>query len=120
VNKWRPSAASTQGAGPPATVVSALRSVSTLELEARVDGDSLAVKATGLSQDEETRGLIEDALRGALAAWRMAAQEKAPQLVSTIRQFKVARDEEGVTISGTLPGELIRTLSASKRSQSGQ
>ncbi len=120
VNKWRRSAASVQAAGPSATVVSALRSVSTLELEARVDGDALAVKATGLSQDEETRELIEDALRGALAAWRMAAQEKAPDLVSAIRQFKVARDEEGVTISGTLPGELIRTLQASKHSHSGQ
>jgi hypothetical protein len=96
-------------------VMGALKSVSVAAFQARVEGDALAIKATGLSNDEETRELIEDALRGVTAAWRMAAQEKNPELVSVIRQFKITRDDEGVTISGTLPGDLIRSFTAAKR-----
>ncbi|MGE5276406.1 MAG: hypothetical protein ACM3SU_05385 [Acidobacteriota bacterium] len=116
VEKSRRAAASLHGGdGPAAGVVSALRSVSLLAMEATVESDALAVKATGLSSDEETRGLLEDALRGLTAAWRLAAQEKSPQLVAVIRKFQVSRDDEGVTISGKLPGDLIRSLSAEAR-----
>jgi hypothetical protein len=101
--------------GGPSGVMGALKSVSIAAFQATVEGDALAVKATGLSSDEETRELIEDALRGVTAAWRMAAQEKNPELVSVIRNFKVTRDDEGVTIAGTLPGDLIRSFTAAKR-----
>lgn len=121
VEKWRSAATSRRGGdGPAAGVVSALRSVSLVAMEATVEADSLSVKATGLSPDEETRGLLEDALRGLTAAWRMAAQEKSPQLVSAIRKFQISRDQEGVTISGKLPGELIRSFSAEARGHSGK
>jgi hypothetical protein len=115
VQKWRRGRGTPHGDGAAAGVVTALRSVSLFALEATVDADALAVKATGLSADEETRELLEDALRGLTAAWRMAAQEKAPDLVAAIRRFRVSRDEEGVTLSGTLPGELIRSLTAEAR-----
>lgn len=120
VPKWRRADRSTQGAGATAGVVTALQSVSLFALETTVEGDALSVKATGLSADEETRELLEDALRGLTAAWRMAAQEKSPELVSTIRKFKVSRDGEGVTFSGTLPGDLIRSLTAEARSRHKQ
>jgi hypothetical protein len=120
VPKWRRPEASTHGDGAAAGVVTALRSVSLFTLEATVEGDALAVEATGLSSDEETRELLEDALRGVTAAWRMAAQEKSPELVATLRKFKVSRDGEGVTISGTLPGDLIRSLSAQARARHQQ
>ncbi|MGH9368183.1 MAG: hypothetical protein ACRD3M_10975 [Thermoanaerobaculia bacterium] len=119
VEKWRRAGAAPREDGPAAGVVSALKSVSLFTMQATVEGDALAVKATGLSADEETRELLEDALRGLTAAWRMAAQEKSPELVSAIRKFRVSRDDEGVTISGTLPGELIRSLSAEAKRRSG-
>jgi len=120
VEKSRRAAASLRGGeGPAAGVVSALRSVSLIAMEATVESDALAVKATGLSSDEETRGLLEDTLRGLTAAWRLAAQEKSPQLVAVIRKFQVSRDDEGVTISGKLPGDLIRSLSAEARAHRG-
>jgi hypothetical protein len=112
VGKWSSSRMSAHGNGAPEGLVSALKSVSLVEVEVTVEGDALAVKATGLSADEETRGLLEDALRGLTAAWRIAAQEKSPDLVSAIRKLKISHDDEGVTISGKLPGDLIRSLSA--------
>jgi len=96
-------------------VMSALKSVSFAAMQATVESDALTVKATGLSDDEETRELLEDSLRGLTAAWRMAVQGKSPELVSAIRKFKVTRDDEGVTIAGSIPGELLRTLSAESR-----
>jgi len=93
-------------------VLTALKSVSVAAMQATVESDALTVKAIGLSDDEDTRELLEDSLRGLTAAWRMAAQEKNPDLVSAIRKFKVVRDGEGVTISGTLPGDLIRSMTA--------
>ena len=98
-----------------AGLLSALKSVSLVTMQANVERDALAIKATGLTADEETRQLLEDALRGVTAAWRLAAQEKHPELVATIRKFKVERDGEGVTISGTIPGDLIRSVSAQHR-----
>ena len=98
-----------------AGLFSALKSVSLVTMQANIERDALAIKATGISADEETRSLLEDALRGVTAAWRMAAQEKHPELVATIRQFKVERNGEGVTISGTIPGDVIRSVSAQHR-----
>ena len=103
------------GSGNASGVMAALKSVSFAAMQATVEGDALTVKAVGLSDDEETRELLEDSLRGLTAAWRMAAQEKSPELVAAIRKFKVTRDGEGVTISGTLPGDLIRSMTAEAR-----
>jgi hypothetical protein len=105
--------------GPAAGVMSALKNVSLVAVQASVDNDALALQATGLCADAETRSLIEDALRGLTAAWRMAAQEKSPELVSAIRKFEIRSNDEGVTISGKLPGELIRSLTAEARRHSG-
>jgi hypothetical protein len=109
VAKWRP-ARPIRSDSPAAGVVSTLKSVTLVTFQATVQGDALSLKATGLSPDEETRGLLEDALRGLTAAWRLSAQEKSPELVAAIRKIQVSRDGEGVTISGTVPGELLRSL----------
>jgi len=119
VAKWRPSRP-IRSDSPAAGVVSALKSVTLFTFQATVQGDTLALKATGLSPDEETRGLLEDALRGLTAAWRLSAQEKSPELVAVIRKIQVSHDSEGVTISGTVPGDLLRTLTAEARKQSGK
>lgn len=99
--------------GPSRAIVGAMKSVSLLALQAKVHGDSVDVSATGLTTDAESRDLIEDSLRGVLALWRLAVQEKSPELVSVIRRFRVESDGDSVSISGTLPGSFLRSLSSS-------
>lgn len=97
-----------------ATLVSSMKNVSLLALQATAKGDALKLSATGLASDEETAGLMEDALRGVLAAWRLAAQEKSPDTVSVLRKFTVSRDRSTVSVSGTLPGATVRALAEKK------
>ena len=99
------------------TLLSAMKSVQFLALQATAKGDALKLNATGLANDDETAGLMEDALRGVLAAWRLAAQEKSPDTVSVLRKFTVSRDKDTVSISGTLPGATVRALAEKKHAQ---
>lgn len=99
---------------PAAAVVSAMKSVSLVALSVTVDGDALKLSATGVSASAETRQDLEDAIRGILAVWRMTVQEKQPDLVPVLRGFKVTQGKDGVTLSGTLPGPVLRELSAKK------
>ncbi len=87
---------------------SALRSVSTVALWATDNGDALKLGAFGLANDPETLQLLEDTLRGALAAMRLAVQDKSPNLVSVLRKFSVARTDDAVTISGSVPAATFR------------
>jgi hypothetical protein len=96
------------------TLVSSMKSVQLLALQATAKGDALKLAATGYVSDEETAGLMEDALRGVLAAWRLAAQEKSPDTVSVLRKFTVSRDKGSVSISGTLSGAAVRALAEKK------
>jgi hypothetical protein len=97
-------------------LVSSMKNVQLLALQVTAKGDALKLAATGLVTDEETAGLMEDALRGVLAAWRLAAQEKSPDTVSVLRKFTVSRDKGSVSISGTLPGATVRALAEKKHS----
>ena len=100
-------------------VVGAMKSMSLLALEAKVHGDAIDVSATGLSADAENRQLLQDSLRGLLAMWRLAVQEKSPEMVAVIRGFRVDGDTEGVTVRGTLPGSVLRSLAAHRQSKHG-
>lgn len=100
-----------------ATLVSSMKSVSLLALQATAKGDALKLNATGLVSDDETAGLMEDALRGVLAAWRLAAQEKSPDTVAVLRKFTVSRDRTTVSIGGTLPGATVRALAEKKHAR---
>jgi hypothetical protein len=106
--------------GPSRAIVGAMKSVSLLALQAKVHGDAIDVSATGLTSDAESRGLIEDSLRGVLAMWRLAVQEKSPELVSVIRRFRIENDGEGVSISATLPGSFLRLLASNKQASNQQ
>ena len=96
------------------SLVSSMKNVSLLALQATAKGDALKLNATGVVNDDETAGLMEDALRGVLAAWRLAAQEKSPETVSVLRKFTVSRDKSTVSIAGTLPGAAVRALAEKK------
>jgi len=90
-------------------VGAALKNVSTVAIWATDTGDSLKLSAIGLSSDSETLGLVEDTLRGALSAMRLAVQEKSPELVSVLRKFTVSRTDSSVSISGSVPAETFKT-----------
>lgn len=92
---------------PEGQVLSAMKSVSVLTAQTTVSNDRVSFSITGLCPEEETRGLIEDTLRGLLAGWRLAVQDKEPELVSVIRRFQVSHNSEGVTLTGIVPGEVI-------------
>ncbi len=73
-------------------------------------GDSIRIGGIALSEDEETRSLLEDTIKGALASARLAAQQKDPELVKVLRQATVSRDSEGVTFKAEIPAEFIHRL----------
>jgi hypothetical protein len=102
---------------PSRAVVGAMKSMSLLALEAKVHGDAIDVAATGLSADAENRSLLQDSLRGLLAMWRLAVQGKSPEMVSVIRGFRVDSDSDGVTVRGTLPGSVLRSLAAHRQAK---
>ncbi len=94
-------------------VMGAMNLVSTFAFQMTVKGDSIRLSGAGYSDDADTRELLEDALRGILAAARIAAEDK-PEVVSAIRKFRVSSDRAAVTISGTLDGATIRMLGEAK------
>jgi hypothetical protein len=94
----------------------ALKNVSTVAIWATDTGDSLKLSALGLSTDAETLGLVEDTLRGALSAMRLAVQDKSPELVTLLRKFTVTRTDTSVSISGSVPAETFKTWVAKSQS----
>jgi hypothetical protein len=98
-------------------LAAAMRNVSTVALWATDTGDALKLGAYGLTTDEETLQLVEDTLRGALAALRLAVKDQSPDLVSVLRRFEVQRTSDAVRISGTIPAESLRKLMAQKHAQ---
>ena len=103
--------------GPSRAIVGVMKSVSLLALQASVHGDAIDVSATGLTSDAENRQLLEDSLRGVLAMWRLAVQEKSPELVSVLRRFRIENDGEGVSIRGTLPASFLKSLAEHHRAE---
>lgn len=95
-------------------LAAAIKSVSTVALWGTDTGDSLKLGAFGLTSDTETLELLEDTIRGALAAMRLAVKDKSPDLVSVIRRFDVQRTDNSVRITGSIPAESVRKLLAQK------
>ncbi len=100
---------------PSQALVSAMKSVEFVSLEATVKSDGVAFAATGYSSDAESRDLLEDALRGVLAMWRLGVQEKSPELVTVIRRFQIDNDSDGVSIRGTLPSGFLESLGSKRQ-----
>lgn len=98
-------------------LLGAMKSVTLFSFQATVHSDELAVTASGVSPDSETRQLLEDSLKGLVAMWRLAVQEKSPEIVSALRKFRIESDGDAVTVRGTLTGAVLRSL-ADKRSAS--
>jgi hypothetical protein len=95
---------------PAAAILGVMKSVSLVAFQAKAGGESLELSATGVTADADTRQLLEDSLRGLMAMWRLAVQEKSPEMVTIIRRFSVSSDGEGVSVRGTLPAAFIRSI----------
>lgn len=99
-------------------LVGAMKSVTLFVFHATARGDAVELSATGITADDETRDLLEDALRGVVAMWRLAIHEKAPDMVPILRKFEIENDREGVTIHGTLPGSFLRKMAEERHARS--
>lgn len=95
---------------PAAAILGVMKSVSLVAFQAKASGEALELSATGVTADADTRQLLEDSLRGLMAMWRLAVQEKSPEMVTIIRRFSVSSDGEGVSVRGTLPAAFIRSI----------
>ncbi|HEX8619234.1 MAG TPA: hypothetical protein VF911_16755 [Thermoanaerobaculia bacterium] len=93
----------------------AIKSVSTLAVWAKDNGDALELGAFGLSSDAETLELLEDTLRGGLSALRLAVKDKAPDMVTVLRRFEISRKNDAILIEGSIPATQIRQLMTKKR-----
>lgn len=97
------------------TLHAAIRNVSHVGLMATDTGDALQLSGFGMSNDAETLQLLEDTIRGALSAMRLAVKDKQPELVSVLRGFDVARSQDSITVSGAIPAKNIREMLAKKK-----
>jgi hypothetical protein len=102
------------GDEPARAMMGAMKSVSLVAVQASARGDALEVTASGVARDPESRQLLEDSLRGLMAMWRLAIEDKSPELVSVLRQFSISSDGDAVSIHGTLSGSALRMLSQKK------
>ena len=96
---------------------SAVKNVSTVALWATDTGDAVKLGGFGLTHDAETLQLLEDTIRGALSAMRLAVQDKSPEMVGVLRRFNVSRTEDAVMITGSVPAEQIRTWAAKQHTR---
>ena len=96
-------------------LAAAIRSVSTIAVWAKDTGAALELGAFGLSNDAETLALLEDTVRGALSALRLAVKDKSPDMVSVLRRFEVSRKADSVMIEGSIPAAQLREIMAKKR-----
>lgn len=93
-------------------LAAAVHNISTAGFWATDTGDSLKLGAFGIAGDADTLQLVEDTVRGALSAMRLAVKDTHPDLVSVLRRFDVQRSGDSVRISGTIPADSLRKVMA--------
>lgn len=96
-------------------LAAAVRNINTVGLWATDTGDTLKLGAFGLANDADTLQLVEDTVRGALSAMRLAVKDSQPDLVNVLRRFDVERGNDSVRITGTIPAESLRKLMVKHR-----
>ncbi len=118
----RPARGGGEGGGSAAAsaLLSAMKTVTLFSFQATVRTDDLTLAASGVSPDAETRQLLEDSLKGVVAMWRLAVQEKQPELVSALRRFRIESTGDAVTVSGTLPAAVLKSLAEKRTAMRGR
>ena len=95
----------------------AIKTVSTIAVWGKDTGSALELGAFGVSGDAETLELLEDTVRGALSALRLAVKDKAPQMVPVLRSFDVSRKSDSIRIEGSIPAKALRDAMAKKTAE---
>jgi TonB family protein len=100
-----------QGLGPnPASIQNIFGS---LNLNADVSG-----KITATAIDLDSAGKLADVFRG-LIAWIQLSADKNPEAKSMLNRIAVTQDATRVSLSFTIPGDLIKKLSNAKKPPAG-
>ncbi len=100
-----------EGTEPMRGIVLASGAVERIAMQAFLD-DSLKVSAVAVADTVENAQLIRDAVKGALAAARLAAQQKKPELVNVLRDVEVGVSGNEVSVAATIPLALLEKLAA--------
>ncbi len=103
-----------EGAGDVRDVLLASRTVRRVTGQALL-GTSLEVRGFAQADTPDNAELLRDAVKGALAAMRLHAQEIAPELVEVLRDVRVGLDGTLVSVEGTVPVALIQRHAAACR-----
>ncbi len=90
-------------------VVEASGAVRRVGLQA-ILGDALALRGFATADTAENAELLRDAVKGAIAAMRLHAQEKAPELVEVLRGVDVRLDGTRVTGAVDVPVAVIEKV----------
>jgi hypothetical protein len=95
-----------EGAREMGEVLLASRTVRRATMQATLD-EALHLKGLAEADTAENAELLRDAIKGALAAMRLEAQERAPELVDVLRDVRVGLDGTVVSVVGAVPIALI-------------
>jgi len=87
----------------------ATASVRRVAMYARVS-DLLEISSTATATNEENADLLRDAVKGVIAAARLQAQERYPEVVDVLRKVKVATDGATLTVAGSVPVALLQEM----------
>ena len=90
-------------------VVEASGTVRRVILQATL-GEALALKGFATADTSENAELLRDTVKGAIAAMRLHAQEKAPELVEVLRDVDVRLDDTRVSGTVAVPVAVIEKV----------
>jgi len=100
-----------EGGEPMRAIVLASGAVERVVAQAFLD-DALKVSAVAVADTAENAQLIRDAVKGALAAARLATQRDKPELVGVLRDVEVGVSGNEVSVAATIPLSLLDKLAA--------
>jgi hypothetical protein len=83
-------------------VILASTAVKRITAQANIS-ENLVFRVWAVIDTAENAGLIRDTVKGALAAMRLRAQDRSPQLVDALRRIDVSVEGSEVETSGSLP-----------------
>jgi hypothetical protein len=98
-----------EGGEPMRGIMLASGAVERVAAQAFLD-DALKVSAVAVADTVENAQLIRDAVKGALAAARLATQQKKPELVGVLRNVEVGLSGNEVSVAATIPFSLLEKL----------
>ncbi len=90
-------------------LVQASRALERMVLHARL-GDALELSGWALADTAENAGLLHDAARGLVAALRLGAQERHPELLDVLRQVRISQSDREVNAEAAIPVTLLEAL----------